>query len=56
MGGQKGIMAVLVKSEPNLLLPGMFDIPCPRVASQLIHSYAAEAPKYHVIIFQSMIS
>jgi hypothetical protein len=31
MGRQKGIMAVLVKSEPNFLLPGMFDMPYPRV-------------------------
>jgi hypothetical protein len=38
MGGQQGIVAVLVKSESNILFPGTFYMPYPRVASQLIHS------------------
>ncbi|KAG2746004.1 hypothetical protein P692DRAFT_20876520 [Suillus brevipes Sb2] len=40
MGGQQGIMAVMVKSVSNILFPG----------------YAAEAPKYHMITFKSTIS
>jgi hypothetical protein len=58
ISGQQGIVAVMVKSELNILLPGTFHMPYAHVASQLIHSigYAPEAPKHRMIIFQPTIS
>jgi hypothetical protein len=58
MGGQQRLIAVMVRSESNLLFPGTFYMPYPRVASQLLHSigYALEAPEHHMITFQSMFN